>query len=467
MENILHDFNKKIITLIENYLKNLIFSKGIASFTEDLVAEFAQFGSELSQFVIEYTEEQIFKLDERKERFESLEKDSRSIVSIFGEIRYERRYYKNKENNEKVYLVDKFLGIESKQRILKNVKENLIKEAIDSSYEKAGKNAAYGVVISRQEVKNEIEKLDLDKEFYTNNKVKKQVKNLYVIADEDHVHLQKGGIEEPRMVIVYDGILQKGKRVELKNKRHFGGLYKGRIDDLWEEVSLYIEENYDLKYLENVFIQGDGASWIKTGVEWIHKSKYVIDGFHLSKAINGIVGRITKKNKKEKNENKRKIRSALQRLKFKEFKEICCEIISEEMEETLRDRKIEMANYILNNKEGIINLYENKELLHGCSAEGHISHILSDRLSSRPMGWKTKNVDNMSKLRLLREDGISVKEILLKQEKVIEIDEYKEIKEKARKKINVDFRPVSMPIITFGTKEEKEYFRRILNNIAV
>lgn len=39
------------------------------------------------------------------------------------------------------------------------------------------------------------------------------------------------------------------------------------------------------------------------------------------------------------------------------------------------------------NEEGIKNLYKNEEELHGCSAEGHISHIYSDRMSSRPMGW--------------------------------------------------------------------------------
>ena len=41
------------------YLKNLIFSKGISSFTDDLTAEFAQFGSNLTQFVIEYAENEI------------------------------------------------------------------------------------------------------------------------------------------------------------------------------------------------------------------------------------------------------------------------------------------------------------------------------------------------------------------------------------------------------------------------
>ena len=176
MENILHDFNKKVISLVENYLKNLIFSKGISSFTDDLIAEFAQFGSNLTQFMIEYAEQIIFELEERKEKFETLEKDNRNIVSIFGEIQYKRRYYYDKENNNKVYLLDKLIGIEPKQRLLENVREKLVKEAIDTSYENAGSKAAYGVKISRQEVKNEIEKLDLDKEFYTNKEIKKQEK---------------------------------------------------------------------------------------------------------------------------------------------------------------------------------------------------------------------------------------------------------------------------------------------------
>lgn len=102
MNNILNQFNEKVSNLVKNYVENLIFSKGISSFTDDLVAEFAHLGSDLTQFIIEYAEETIFKLDERKEQFNSIKKDSRSVVSIFGEIEYKRRYYEN-INGEKVY----------------------------------------------------------------------------------------------------------------------------------------------------------------------------------------------------------------------------------------------------------------------------------------------------------------------------------------------------------------------------
>ncbi len=34
----------------------------------------------------------------------------------------------------------------------------------------------------------------------------------------------------------------------------------------------------------------------------------------------------------------------------------------------------------------IRNLYKYQKELHGCSAEGHISHLYSARLNSRPLG---------------------------------------------------------------------------------
>ena len=462
MENILKHFNEKVISLTKNYLNNLIFSNGISSYTDDLVSEFATFGSDLTQYLIDLVEEEIFKINKEDKQFQSLEKDERNIVSIFGNITYKRRYYFDKTSNERVYLFDRVIGIKPNENLLPNVKERLIKEATESSYEHAGEVAAYGVKISKQEVKNQIEKLDLDIDFYEKNEEPRKVETIYIIADEDHVHLQKGGIEEPRIIIVYDNILSKGKRIELKNKRHFGGVYKNRIMDLWDEVALYIENTYDMDYVQRIFIQGDGASWIKTGKTWINKSINVLDTFHMCKAVNAIAG----KNEKE---NKKRLYIALRCLNFEEFKEISYEILSEEMDETRRINKEKIMNYILNNKEGISNLYKYRQYLHGCSAEGHVSHIFSDRMSSRPMGWKTQNVNNMSKLRLLKEDNIEIRTILEKQDKVIELDEYQEIKEKTKKRIhkNIDFKEVSLPIITFGNHEQRQLFKDILNGTAI
>lgn len=307
MENILHDFNEKVISLIANCLKNSITEKGISDFTNDLESEMIAFGRDVVQFLVEYAEDVIFKLKERKEKFESLEKDDRTIISIFGETNFKRRYYQDKDTKERIYLLDQFLKLEKRERMLPNVKERLIEEARETSYRKAGQKASYGTEISKQTVKNEINKLDFKSE------------------------------------------------------------------------------------------------------------------------------------------------------------------IAEEKEKTARKRKEDLMNYILNNVEGIKNLYRNKKELHGCSAEGHISHIYSDRMSSRPMGWSTRNVNNMSKLRTSREDNISTKEILEKSKKVIEFKEIQKIRNQANAKIkeSINFKPVSVPIMNFGAQEEKIFFKNLLEYKAV
>ena len=121
-------------------------------------------------------------------------------------------------------------------------------------------------------------------------------------------------------------------------------------------------------------------------------------------------------------------------------------------------------NYILNNVEGIKNLYRNKKYLHGCSAEGHISHIYSDRMSSRPMGWSIVNIDNMSRLRTAKEDNISAKEILNNSKKIIEFKQIEKIRNQANKKIedSINYKPISVRIMNFGTTEEKIFFKNLL-----
>lgn len=466
MDNILYDFNENVINLMKSFLFNLEGNKDLSSFTDNLTDQFAQFGKNLIQNMIDYAEEIIFKLNGRNKMFESLEKDDRTITTIFGSISFCRRYYKDLETGNRIYLLDQYFELKPNERLLQNVQARIIDEATISSYQHAGEVAAYGEVISKEKVKNTIEDLNLDNKVIrtSKNSEKKKIKKLYIIADEDHVHLQKGGITEPRMVIIYEGIAKFGKRVVLQNKTHIGGNYDGKVEELWTEVLTYIENNYDTEYLERIYLQGDGGAWIVSGKEYLIKAKYVLDEFHMKKAVNSIVGRITKINKEENLATRKKLRDMLRKLDFESFKETCYEMIAEEMDSTARARKERNMEYILNNIEGITNLYENQEDLHGCSAEGHISHIYSDRMSSRPMGWKSENVDKMSRLRLLREDGIRGKEILEKQGKIVEFEEIKKIRHQAKEKMEktINVRVGTVPALKYGSDEEKNLLSNLL-----
>ena len=94
------------------------------------------------------------------------------------------------------------------------------------------------------------------------------------------------------IIYVYEGAIQKSKnRRELVNKRYFTGNLSP--DDLWLEVADYIYEAYDLENINDIYIAGDGASWIKQGVKQLTlpkiETKYALDIFHFKQAINNII----------------------------------------------------------------------------------------------------------------------------------------------------------------------------------
>ena len=93
MENILYKFNEKVISLVTKYLENTIGNGELSNFTDEMLKELMNLGQETAEFLVNYAEERIYELKERKEEFSSLEKDNRKIITIFGEINFKRRYY--------------------------------------------------------------------------------------------------------------------------------------------------------------------------------------------------------------------------------------------------------------------------------------------------------------------------------------------------------------------------------------
>ena len=80
------------------------------------------------------------------------------------------------------------------------------------------------------------------------------------------------------------------------------------------------------------------------------------------------------------------------------------------------------------------------------------------------MGWKSENVDKMSRLRLLREDGIRGKEILEKQGKIVEFEEIKKIRHQAKEKMEktINVRVGTVPALKYGSDEEKNLLSNLL-----
>jgi hypothetical protein len=86
---------------------------------------------------------------------------------------------------------------------------------------------------------------------------------------------------------------------------------------------------------------------------------------------------------------------------------------SDKKKEAVREAK----RYILNNWDGIEIKGEKSEEIVGCSAEGHVSHVLSERLSSRPRGWSKIGADQMAQLRIYKQNGGKIYDLVMAQKK--------------------------------------------------
>ena len=334
------------------------------------------------------------------------------------------------------YLTSSSLCETGMQETMEDSKALALKEEVESSYRKGGLRASTTESLSKGSMKNLIHSLVVDMP-EPEVKEKKKVRILHINADEDHVSAQfwkvKGDLKKnddgtknntimPKLVYVYEGTERESpvsKRWRLVNAHYFSGLYEGeRNTDLWLEVADYIERHYDTEYLETVYLCGDGANWIKQGLSWINKSLFVLDKYHLKKYLQKSVAHMGEQAK------------TMMQMIEDEFsfgdKAAVSEIYRKLGDFAGSDSKreeIEQARrYILNNWNGITIYNTRGHEIAGCSAEGHVSHVLSSRMSSRPLGWSKKCADNMAQLRAFVWNGGNIYDLVMYRK-------YKEMKE--------------------------------------
>ena len=390
---------------LEKSLEKSVKANEISIFSKDLRQVFDEAGRKTIVGILEGIDTILFESKKRKQEYEAKDLRKRTLLTEYGNIEYCRRYYRNKKTKEYAYLADEKMGIEKNERITKDVESKIIEFAHDMSYSKAGKQAIRNESLSPTTVMNKVRKEELKVEI---QEEKKQIKRLYIEADEDHVSERGSKIGMPKLIYIHEGSYQKGKRKILKNIHYIGCLGKNS-EDLWLEVAEYIDKKYDVKNIEKVYIGGDGAKWIKEGLNWIEKSEFVLDKFHLLKYINQATVEFP--------EYRSKLWYSINAYDPISVENIFKEIISKTEDEKRKEKVIYSYKYVMNQWKGI-EIYETDgKYLNGCSAEGHISHVYADRMSSRPRVWSDDGIDKMSRLRTFKSNGGDVYEELIKMKK--------------------------------------------------
>lgn len=417
-----------IITLIDELMKSLIKaeekfftnSKDFYTLETTVKSTTEAFSAAFLSNVLSSMNQKIYDDGFRKKNYTVQRNDKRTIISSVGDLTFNSTYYRKMADGSYHYLTEEIIGLEIHERFTEQAEAMILTEALKTSYSEAAKVLPSKQKITKTTVMNKVHGIVKDIPI-PEPAEKKICKYLFIEADEDHVAEQHGRWTKKeenssfisRLAYVYE-YKQETKgcsaRKELVNTFYFGGVNSGTdgIAGFWSNVQRFIEMNYNQDELTRIYLSGDGASWIKSGAEYINKAVFCVDKFHVMKYINAASNQMLD----EKDIAKSKIYSLL----YKRDKESFIKYTNEMMASARNIEPIqELQTFVAGNWAAVMRTYHSK-INNGCSAESHVSHILSDRLSSRPMGWSKRGADRMSKLRCYEKN--------YGKEKIIELVRY-------------------------------------------
>jgi len=343
---------------------------------------------------------------DRVSRYYVKQTRSRTIITLFGVLTYTRTIYIDRHTNESYCHVDSLLGlsagikydpcVRAKAAELYSYHNSMLKvgrilgEQIFCRFSTSKDGNDYA--IPRQTIQSFI--LDFNFISTSFHKMKNTPNILYIMADEKWIPLQERNSEgKPtklmsRAVIIFEDCINEYKSSNLGLKQRHKLIGKTRVfgsdNDIWLKVEDALMQLYDLDNVKHIHLMGDGASWIKSGVDALSNATYstdfTLDAFHLNQALL----RITNDN-----EERDALRNSIYELKSRSVFKNACTALRElypEREQTIESN----MNYILNNWVPIMSRIERVSM--PCAMESSICHDICNTFTSVPKAYKSKSL---------------------------------------------------------------------------
>ena len=394
---------------------------------------------------LEVLDDIFFKSKYRKDNYKVKQFRYRTVITTFGEIRFKRRQYQNKNYGQRYYyFTDEILNLDPYQRISDEVKKEILIRVTIDSYQRV----ANDLDISKTTVYSLLKSLR-DK-ILVNPKVKqRKIDYLYVQADECYVSLQKKlpDYERNKLIVeqitVHEGLESVCKgRNRLINKTFYSRAHDESFKDFIERVNLHILESYDYKH---IYLYGDGANWIKGAAEGIG-AIYITDLFHTYQAVNKLT---TDK------EMRKLLSQAVRDDDFESFKAYKSQMFERNKWTDTRDRNY---NFLENKWTHIQNNYTHSKSV-GCSQEGINSHYYARRLTTTPRGFHHATARLIAQLISIKNKVTNFSDYLedyIKPDIIIDIDK------KSKKKDIYVINQGTIPNDS-GTKAQRKFIRELAN----
>lgn len=437
MTRIIQYFNEVFINELSNVSEILYKDPSkFAEYVDELKKTLDKLGLEIIKEILESMDLAIKNSAKRKMNWHVEKNDcKKDLITTLGTVSFTKTLYVSKEKNaegkqEMCYLIDKVMGFEENQRLAEDAMVKVYEEAVQTSYRRGGESVNESDSISKTAVKELLHKTKFP-EIIPEVSEKKKVDYLYIDADEDHYALQfqekKGDLEISengrkkngaitKLVYVYEGVTTEApgsKRNRLINTRYFCCGSDESNKEFWARVRRYVQATYDMESIKKIYINSDGGAWIKEGMNQLGTIEYVLDEFHLSKYVLKITSHMLDSQEDAKVEVCKIIRDGTK----KEFDEIVERLEGCAKTESQLKRIQEAAKYIKNNWAAAKRRLWRREGVCACSAEGHVSHVLSSRMSTPAMGWSRLGASKMARLREWHYNKLSMLELVRSQKR--------------------------------------------------
>lgn len=418
---------KAFVELQKEFFKN---PKDFASYVYGISAELQKIGLMIIRESLEDMDRMYRESGLCREKWVINRKDAKQLVTSLGTVDFSKTLFRNKSTGELSYLLDDVLGMDPHARMTEDAEAQMLEEAVQTSYRRGGDAVNPSDSISKTAVKDKLHNLRIP-HTWEKPEEKKAVEYLYIEADEDHISLQyreqkgdlvqKNGIKNntliSKLIYVHEGVAPdapKSRRYHLVNPHYFARVCDEKGNNaFWDEVYQYILDNYDVEQIKKIYLSADGGSWIKSGMKRLAGITYVLDEFHLTKYLI----RLTSHMKDSTDDARSELYRAIRKGTKAEFNEIV-DRLKDCLPDATGEARIEEArSYFLNNWGAARNRLLKKDGVIGGSTEGHVSHILSSRMSSRPMGWSRIGAAKMTELRAYYKNGGDMLELVRYQKK--------------------------------------------------
>lgn len=438
MQNSIHYFAEVCIQRFLEMQKELYQNpKDLAEFILNVESEVRNLGRVIVEETLEEMDQLICESEKRKRHWVIETHDNKSLITSLGTINFNKTLFTSKDQRTDdgkevmCYLLDKALGLTENQRLSVDAIAKVYEEATQTSYRRAGQSICSEDAISKEAVKELLHKTRFPKLVIP--KEKKKVKYLYIDADEDHYALQfrenKGDLVVNSMgrknngainkiIYVYEGIVPEtpdSKRNRLVGPRYFCRGTEQDNRELWKEVFEYIENFYDTESIEKIYLNADGGSWIREGLNHMAGVRYVLDEFHLSKYMLKMTSHMLDTSW----DAMRELRKTIQRGTKDEFKKLAERLLDYAKTEADVNRIKTSAEYIVKNWSAAKTRLARHEGVVGSSTEGHVYHVLSSRMSTDPLGWSHHGASQMARFREYQYNAGNMLELARYQKEVL------------------------------------------------